>query len=101
MANSAAILSLPESLFDVVRPGIMLYGASPFNGNHFTLKPAMQLSAPIVSITESAKTTADNLKNPLGGFDEYSKLVLVPFSLISSSPPLPVICAVLSASILS
>jgi alanine racemase len=30
MANSAAILSLPESLFDVVRPGIMLYGASPF-----------------------------------------------------------------------
>jgi alanine racemase len=23
MANSAAILSLPESLFDVVRPGIM------------------------------------------------------------------------------
>jgi alanine racemase len=24
MANSAAILSLPESLFDVVRPGIML-----------------------------------------------------------------------------
>jgi alanine racemase len=50
MANSAAILSLPESLFDVVRPGIMLYGASPFNDNHFTLKPAMQLSAPIVSI---------------------------------------------------
>jgi alanine racemase len=39
MANSAAILSLPESLFDVVRPGIMLYGASPFNDNHFTLKP--------------------------------------------------------------
>jgi alanine racemase len=34
MANSAAILSLPESLFDVVRPGIMLYGASPFNDNH-------------------------------------------------------------------
>jgi alanine racemase len=28
----------------------MLYGASPFNDNHFTLKPAMQLSAPIVSI---------------------------------------------------
>jgi alanine racemase len=26
------------------------YGASPFNDNHFTLKPAMQLSAPIVSI---------------------------------------------------
>jgi alanine racemase len=50
MANSAAILSLPESLFDVVRPGIMLYGVSPFNDNYFTLKPVMQLSAPIISI---------------------------------------------------
>jgi ABC-type transporter Mla subunit MlaD len=29
----------------------------------------------LVSITESAKTTADNLKNPLGGFDKYSKLL--------------------------
>ncbi|SSC11123.1 hypothetical protein BPUTEOSOX_950, partial [thiotrophic endosymbiont of Bathymodiolus puteoserpentis (Logatchev)] len=29
----------------------------------------------IVSTTEGAKTTADNLKNPLGGFDEYSKLL--------------------------
>lgn len=50
MANSAAILSRPESHLDVVRPGIMLYGASPFNNHHFTLKPVMQLSAPIVSI---------------------------------------------------
>jgi hypothetical protein len=29
----------------------------------------------IISTTRSAKTTADNLKNPLGGFDEYSKLL--------------------------
>jgi alanine racemase len=29
MANSAAILRLPESLFDMVRPGIMLYGVYP------------------------------------------------------------------------
>ncbi|CAC9585086.1 Alanine racemase (EC 5.1.1.1) [uncultured Gammaproteobacteria bacterium] len=50
MANSAAILSLPESIFDVVRPGIMLYGALPFKDNRFTLKPVMQLSAPIISI---------------------------------------------------
>lgn len=50
MANSAAILSLPGSHFDIVRPGIMLYGVSPFNDDYFTLKPVMQLSAPIVSI---------------------------------------------------
>ena len=29
MANSAAILQLPESIFDMVRPGIMLYGVPP------------------------------------------------------------------------
>ena len=29
MANSAAILQLPESIFDMVRPGIMLYGIYP------------------------------------------------------------------------
>jgi alanine racemase len=29
MANSAAILQLPESLFDMVRPGILLYGVYP------------------------------------------------------------------------
>ena len=30
MANSAAIMRLPKSHFEVVRPGIMLYGSSPF-----------------------------------------------------------------------
>jgi len=50
MANSAAILSQPEALFDFVRPGIMLYGVSPFEQTNEELKPVMQLSAPILSI---------------------------------------------------
>ena len=50
MANSAAILSYPEALFDFVRPGIMLYGVSPFKQTNEELKPVMQLSAPILSI---------------------------------------------------
>ncbi|TEU19319.1 MAG: alanine racemase, partial [Gammaproteobacteria bacterium] len=50
MANSAAILSQVETAFDFVRPGIMLYGASPFNTPNNQLKPVMKLSAPIVSI---------------------------------------------------
>lgn len=50
MANSAAILSQSEAIFDIVRPGIMLYGASPFPADDFNLQPVMQLSAPIVSI---------------------------------------------------
>ena len=50
IANSAAILSQTEIAFDFVRPGIMLYGASPFNTPDNKLKPAMKLSAPILSI---------------------------------------------------
>ena len=50
MANSAAILSQTETTFDFVRPGIMLYGASPFNTTNDQLKPVMKLSAPILSI---------------------------------------------------
>ncbi len=30
MANSAAVISLSESYFNAVRPGLLLYGASPF-----------------------------------------------------------------------
>jgi len=50
MANSAAILSQIGAVFDFVRPGIMLYGASPFNTPNDQLKPVMKLSAPILSI---------------------------------------------------
>jgi alanine racemase len=50
MANSAAILSRPEALFDIVRPGIMLYGVSPFAQEDSTLQPVMQLSAPVLSV---------------------------------------------------
>ena len=50
MANSAAILSLPESHFEYVRPGIMLYGVSPFAVADKRLQPVMELSAPIISI---------------------------------------------------
>ncbi len=39
MANSAAILQLPESHFDMVRPGIMLYGVYPF--------PEVERSVPV------------------------------------------------------
>lgn len=50
LANSAAILSNPASHFDYIRPGIVLYGVSAFGRTDDTLKPVMQLSAPIISI---------------------------------------------------
>lgn len=50
MANSASIISRTKSHFDYVRPGIMLYGASPFSKVDKQLMPVMELSAPILSI---------------------------------------------------
>lgn len=53
MANSAAIIALPESHADVVRPGIMLYGISPFSGQTgraLGLLPVMQFTSAISAI---------------------------------------------------
>jgi alanine racemase len=45
IANSGAIVALPESHFNVVRPGIMLYGYMPRNG--MAVSPALQ---PVMSL---------------------------------------------------
>lgn len=55
MANSAAIIALPATHMDMVRPGIMLYGVSPFanqTGIELGLEPVMQLVAGIIAIHE-------------------------------------------------
>lgn len=53
MSNSAAIISFPEAHADVVRPGIMLYGVSPFAdrlASEFALIPVMRLISAISAI---------------------------------------------------
>ena len=53
IANSAAILALPETHADVVRPGIMLYGVSPFAhqiGTELGLMPVVRLVSAISAI---------------------------------------------------
>jgi alanine racemase len=53
IANSAAILALPHSHADVIRPGIMLYGVSPFEHQDalaLGLKPVMTLRSAICAI---------------------------------------------------
>lgn len=49
-ANSGAILQFPESYFDMVRPGIILYGVYPqsWMSKFVTLIPALSLYAKIV-----------------------------------------------------
>ena len=51
-ANSAAILGLPAFHGDCVRPGIMLYGVSPFSQVEKALQPVMRLCAPVVAVRE-------------------------------------------------
>jgi alanine racemase len=53
IANSAGILAYPDKLFDAVRPGIMLYGVSPFfdqDGASLHLKPVMQFMSAITAV---------------------------------------------------
>lgn len=53
LANSAALFRYPESHRDWVRPGIMLYGGSPFaglTGADLGLLPVMRLESQIIAI---------------------------------------------------
>lgn len=53
LANSASILRHPKSHADWVRPGIMLYGATPVSNvtaNAYGLRPVMQFTSEIIGI---------------------------------------------------
>lgn len=55
MANSAGILGWAQSLSDWVRPGVMLYGISPFPGStarQLGLKPAMELHSRLIAVKQ-------------------------------------------------
>ena len=58
IANSAAILDLPDSYFDAVRPGIALYGLRPsatlVNSSAQELKPVLQWKTQITFLKEVA-----------------------------------------------
>jgi alanine racemase len=54
LANSAALLRFPETIRDWVRPGIMLYGASPFpamkSAVALGLLPVMTLESEVIAV---------------------------------------------------
>ena len=57
LANSAAVLRHPQTHGDWVRPGIMLYGCSPFaetSAASLGLKPVMTLASRILAVQEIA-----------------------------------------------
>ena len=53
IANSAGVLAWPTARADWVRPGLMLYGASPFPGGtgaELGLRPAMTLRTQVIAV---------------------------------------------------
>ncbi len=61
LANSAGVLGWPESHGDWVRPGIMLYGVSPFAGGRGEsqgLRPVMTLTSRLIAVNKRRKGDA-------------------------------------------
>jgi len=57
IANSAGIIGWPNVVSDWVRPGLMLYGCSPFagkTGSDFGLKPVMSLHSRLIAVKDLA-----------------------------------------------
>lgn len=90
-ANSAALLRLPETHFNLVRPGLALYGLYPspaVNNGCVHLRPAMSLKSRIVFLKEVPAGTGISYGRtfvtrresriatlPLGYADGYSRLL--------------------------
>jgi len=90
MANSAAILDLPQSYLDLVRPGIMLYGLypSPHVSRSIKLRPAMTLKTKVSYLKSVPRRTPISYGGtfftrketrvatlPVGYGDGYSRLL--------------------------
>ena len=53
LANSATAFAFPEAQYEVIRPGLFLYGVSPFKGtkaSDYGLKPVMTLQTRLISV---------------------------------------------------
>ncbi|MBL1352315.1 MAG: alanine racemase [Zetaproteobacteria bacterium] len=52
LLNSAGIAAMSEACFDVVRPGLALYGIEPMENKSMGLKPVMTLKARVMQIRD-------------------------------------------------
>jgi alanine racemase len=79
MANSGAILQLPESHFDMVRPGVMLYGIYP--GREANRTVDVQTAATWYSRVSYSKITRAGRPVSYGSLweaDEPTRIVTIP-----------------------
>lgn len=61
LANSGGLLGWPETQFDWVRPGLMLYGISPFFGStaiEHALRPVMTLESRLIAVNRFERGAA-------------------------------------------
>src|SRR5579875_2129946 len=84
IANSAATLTLPEAHFDLVRPGIAVYGLPPVAGN-FDLVPAMTLRAGAANVKRVAAGEGVSYGHEYVT-DRETTLVLVPLGYADGVP---------------
>jgi alanine racemase len=66
IGNSAGILAWPEAISDWIRPGLMLYGISPFfgiTGAELGLKPVMSLHSKLIAVKPVEKGEAVGYSN--------------------------------------
>jgi len=90
LANSAATITLPAAYFDMVRPGIMLYGIYPSAAmtNQIELKPVLSWQTRIVQLKKVPASTSISYGQtfvteresliatlPVGYADGYSRLL--------------------------
>lgn len=60
LCNSAAIIAFPDQQYDVVRPGLALYGVSPLphlSADALNLKPVMTLQTRLIAVRRAQKNT--------------------------------------------
>jgi len=90
IANSAAVLDLPQSYYDMVRPGIMIYGLYPSKAvsHSIELKPAMTFKTKVSAVKIATpgtpisygrkfitKTSTTIATLPVGYADGYNRLL--------------------------
>ncbi len=109
IANSAAVLDLPQSYYDMVRPGIMIYGLYPSKdvSRSIELKAAMTFKTKVVAIkkvppgtpisygrTFVTRKTTKVATLPVGYADGYNRLLSNRGEVVVKGQRVPVIGSV-------
>lgn len=107
LANSAGIIDLPTSYFNMVRPGIMLYGLYPsdeVNKENIKLKPVLSIKAKVTFVKRVAKDTGISYGQryhtgrettiatiPIGYADGWSRMLTHKAEIIMNGKRFPIV----------